>query len=241
MSQLTFRFTLLVICFLSLIIFSHAHSDDDDHDHEHEDNEDDEDYTKVTFGSAVKLMHKQSNFRLHSHQIKWGSGSGQQSVTGFEGADDPNSLWQIKEAYNREKKVTPPGTVVKCNDVIRMQHASTKRWLHSHLHQSPLTHRQEISGYGEDGGIGSDTGDNWKVECFDKQATEWTRESPVSFVHIDTGKRLYTRKSDAFDNNNCRGCPIVGQLEISAHSTGIQDPNALWITEDGIYFPAREA
>lgn len=44
------------------------------------------DYTKVTYGSGIKLQHKQSGFRLHSHQIKWGSGSGQQSVTGFEGS-----------------------------------------------------------------------------------------------------------------------------------------------------------
>ncbi len=28
------------------------------------------DYTKITFGSAVKLMHKLSGFRLHSHQVR---------------------------------------------------------------------------------------------------------------------------------------------------------------------------
>jgi len=44
------------------------------------------DYSRVTFGSAIKLQHRPSGFRLHSHQIKWGSGSGQQSVTGFEGS-----------------------------------------------------------------------------------------------------------------------------------------------------------
>lgn len=165
-------------------------------------------------------------------QIKWGSGSGQQSVTGFEGTDDPNSLWQIKEGISKTSVAAVPGTVVRCGDVIRLQHASTKRWLHSHLHQSPLTHRQEISGYGEDGGVGSDTGDNWKVECYGNGVQEWNRDTPVAFLHVDTGKRLYTRRQDAFDNNNCRGCPIVGQLEISAHNTGAQDANALWIAED---------
>jgi len=230
--------TLAVLCVLALLSRVSAHGDHD-HDHEHEEEEDGEDYSKVTYGSAVKLMHKQSGFRLHSHSIKWGSGSGQQSVTGFEGADDPNSLWQIKDGISRSAKSqqsSSPGTPVKCGDVIRLQHAATKRWLHSHLHQSPLTHRQEISGYGEDGGVGSDTGDNWKVEC-SGNADEWARETLVSFFHVDTGKRLFTRKADAFDNNNCRGCPIVGQLEISAHQTGIQDPNALWVAEDGIYFP----
>ena len=36
----------------------------------------------VSCGSVVKLKHKESGHHLHSHQIAWGSGSGQQSVTG---------------------------------------------------------------------------------------------------------------------------------------------------------------
>lgn len=35
----------------------------------------------MTYGSAVKLQHVESKYFLHSHQINWGSGSGQQSVT----------------------------------------------------------------------------------------------------------------------------------------------------------------
>jgi len=235
---------LALIAFLALLLVSvRAHGDHDhdhDHDHEHEEEESEsEDYSKITYGSAVKLVHKSSGFRLHSHQIKWGSGSGQQSVTGFEGADDPNSLWQVKEGIvNAKERPVSVGAVVKCGDLIRLQHTSTKRWLHSHLHQSPLTHRQEISGYGEDGGVGSDTGDNWRIECLSGQQ-EWTRDVSVSFVHVDTGKRLFTRRQDAFDNNNCRGCPIVGQLEISAHSTVTQDVNAQWFVDDGIFFPVK--
>jgi hypothetical protein len=67
------------------------------------------------------------------------------------------------------------------------------------------------------------------------------RAAPVSFVHAETQKRLYTRRNDQFDQNNCRGCPMIGQLEISAHTTGVQDPNALWVAEDGIYFPVTTA
>jgi hypothetical protein len=224
-------------CCFVVVLSVHAH---DDHAHDHEEEEDGEDYTSVTFGSAVKLVHKQSKFRLHSHQIKYGSGSGQQSVTGFQGADDPNSLWQVKEPANRQKsEVFAPGTPVKCGQQIRLQHATTKKWLHSHLHASPLTQRQEISGYGDDNGGGSDTGDNWVVECA-AGATLWMRDAPIAFQHVDTGKRLYTRRQDGFDNNNCRGCPIVGQLEISAHSVASSDANALWVTEDGIYFPLAQ-
>jgi len=35
----------------------------------------------LTYGSVVKLQHGESKYFLHSHQINWGSGSGQQSVT----------------------------------------------------------------------------------------------------------------------------------------------------------------
>lgn len=214
----------------------------DDHDHVDDEEDDGEDYTRVTFGSAVKLVHKQSKFRLHSHPIKYGSGSGQQTVTGFQGTDDPNSLWQVKEPVSTKPttSVYAPGTPVQCGQQIRLQHATTKKWLHSHLHASPLTHRQEISGYGDDNGGGSDTGDNWVVECATAGAAFWMRDAPVAFLHVDTGKRLFTLRKDIFDQSNCRGCPIVGQLEMSAHSVKASDPNALWVSEDGIYFPLAQ-
>ena len=37
-------------------------------------------------------------FSLHSHHVNYPRGSGQQSVTGFPGDNDYNSLWTIKEA-----------------------------------------------------------------------------------------------------------------------------------------------
>jgi len=42
-------------------------------------------------------------------------------------------------------------TPVKCGDKIRLQHLATKRNLHSHLFQSPITHNQEVSAFGEGG------------------------------------------------------------------------------------------
>lgn len=51
---------------------------------------------QVTCGSLIKLLHIGTNHRLHSHEIAYGSGSGQQSVTGFSGADDANSYWIVR-------------------------------------------------------------------------------------------------------------------------------------------------
>ena len=49
----------------------------------------------VTCGSVVKLMNTAYKSRLHSHDVKYGSGSGQQSVTGVEDQGDVNSHWAI--------------------------------------------------------------------------------------------------------------------------------------------------
>lgn len=53
-------------------------------------------------GSAVKLRHVSSKYLLHSHAIDWGSGSGQQSVTGFKEEGDSNSLWSLREGVGQE-------------------------------------------------------------------------------------------------------------------------------------------
>jgi len=45
----------------------------------------------VTCGSVLKLQNLAYKVRLHSHDVKYGSGSGQQSVTGTDTGDDVNS------------------------------------------------------------------------------------------------------------------------------------------------------
>lgn len=52
-------------------------------------------FWQITYGSVIKLMHEKTKFRLHSHDVPYGSGSGQQSVTGFSGVDDANSYWVL--------------------------------------------------------------------------------------------------------------------------------------------------
>jgi hypothetical protein len=48
------------------------------------------------------------------------------------------------------------GSRIRTGATIRIQHLKTGRYLHSHLHRSPLSNQQEVSAYGE-GGKG-DTG-----------------------------------------------------------------------------------
>jgi hypothetical protein len=51
---------------------------------------------QVTCGSVIKVQHSATGALLHSHDITYGSGSGQQSVTGFSGGDDASSYWIVR-------------------------------------------------------------------------------------------------------------------------------------------------
>ena len=79
----------------------------------------------------------------------------------YNDSDDNNGLWLIKEGTLHEMKSN--GEKVKCGDHIRLEHMSTRKNLHSHIHTSPLSQQQEISGFGVNGE--GDAGDDWKVLC----------------------------------------------------------------------------
>ncbi|KAK6018637.1 hypothetical protein OSTOST_15770, partial [Ostertagia ostertagi] len=51
----------------------------------------------VTCGSVLKLSNVNEGSRLHSHDVKYGSGSGQQSVTAVTASDDHSKRSAIEE------------------------------------------------------------------------------------------------------------------------------------------------
>ncbi|XP_013196179.2 stromal cell-derived factor 2 [Amyelois transitella] len=154
----------------------------------------------VTCGTILKLMNTDLKLRLHSHDVKYGSGSGQQSVTAVDVSDDHNSHWQVKAATGETCK---RGSPIKCNSVIRLQHVGTKKNLHSHYFTSPLSGNQEVSCYGDDDGLG-DSGDHWTVIC---NNDFWRRDTPVKLRHVDTAAFLA-------GSGRTFGRPISGQGEI---------------------------
>ncbi|XP_077262549.1 stromal cell-derived factor 2-like protein 1 [Temnothorax americanus] len=90
----------------------------------------------VTCGSVLKLMNVDYNVRLHSHEVKYGSGSGQQSVTGTNVKEDGNSYWIVKAESGKQ---CIRGKPIRCGDTVRLKHIATKKNLHSHLVSLPLT------------------------------------------------------------------------------------------------------
>ncbi|XP_011505272.1 PREDICTED: stromal cell-derived factor 2 [Ceratosolen solmsi marchali] len=155
--------------------------------------------TYVTYNSVVKLLNVDYNVRLHSHDIQYGSGSGQQSVTAIEAKEDGNSYWLVKGPTGKQ---SIRGKPIKCGDVIRFEHTTTKKNLHSHHVSSPLSGRQEVSAYGNQGE--GDTGDHWTVVC---PGTHWERDETIMFKHIDTNAYLAV-------TGRTYGSPISGQNEV---------------------------
>ncbi|KAF7102269.1 hypothetical protein CFC21_103428 [Triticum aestivum] len=111
---------------------------------------------EISYGSVIKLMHERTKFRLHSHDVPYGSGSGQQSVTSFPNVDDANSYWIVRPQPDTSAK---QGHAITPGTIVRLQHMRTRKWLHSHLHASPITGNLEVSCFGGEGE--SDTGDYW--------------------------------------------------------------------------------
>ncbi|XP_023327953.1 stromal cell-derived factor 2 [Eurytemora carolleeae] len=173
----------------------------------------------VTCGSVVKLINSGHKIRLHSHDVKYGSGSGQQSVTGITLSEDVNSHWTIKGPG--ELNYCTRGEPVQCGQKIRLEHLTTHRNLHSHLFSSPLSNAQEVSAFGESG-VG-DTGDVWSVIC---EGDFWNRDGKVRFKHQDTGVYL-AASGHAF------GRPINGQMEIVGSSS--VDGSTSWTAQEGVY------
>eukprot|EP00096_Caligus_rogercresseyi_P010667 TRINITY_DN3972_c0_g1_i1.p1 TRINITY_DN3972_c0_g1~~TRINITY_DN3972_c0_g1_i1.p1 ORF type:complete len:214 (+),score=74.60 TRINITY_DN3972_c0_g1_i1:76-717(+) len=172
----------------------------------------------VTCGSTIKLLNVHHKVRLHSHEVKYGSGSGQQSVTGIDLKEDVNSHWVVKGLKRSSCK---RGSPIACGEEIRLEHLSTEKNLHSHHFSSPLSNAQEVSAFG-DGGMG-DSGDVWTVVC---DGETWTRDGTVMLKHSDTGALL------ASSGQNF-GRPISGQKEI----VGIMMPDVScrWKAAEGLY------
>ncbi|KAJ8380344.1 hypothetical protein SKAU_G00011220 [Synaphobranchus kaupii] len=172
----------------------------------------------VTCGSLVKLLNTRHNVRLHSHDVKYGSGSGQQSVTGVEAADDGNSYWRIRGKPN---STCQRGVPVRCGQAIRITHMKTGRNLHSHHFTSPLSNNQEVSAFGENG-EGDDL-DVWTVQC---GGTLWEREEAVRFKHKGTEVFLSVTGEQY-------GHPIRGQREV--HGMSSPSHHNYWRAMEGVF------
>ncbi|XP_013872366.1 stromal cell-derived factor 2 [Austrofundulus limnaeus] len=179
--------------------------------------------SSVTCGSVIKLLNVKHNVRLHSHDVRYGSGSGQQSVTGVSVVEDSNSYWSVRGTSGASCR---RGTPVRCGQTIRLTHVNTGRNLHSHYFTSPLSSNQEVSAFGEEGE--GDHLDEWAVQC---GGSVWRRDEAVRFRHKST-EALLSVTGEQY------GRPIHGQTEVHAMSGPTQ--HSLWKVMEGIFIKPSE-
>ncbi|KAJ0091472.1 hypothetical protein Patl1_12572 [Pistacia atlantica] len=181
---------------------------------------------EITYGTTLKLMHERTKFRVHSHDVPYGSGSGQQSVTGFPNVDDSNSYWIVRPVPGTSAK---QGDTITTGTIIRLQHMRTRKWLHSHLHASPISGNLEVSCFG--GEHDSDTGDYWRL-MIEGSGKTWKQDQRVRLQHVDTGGYLHSH-----DKKYQR--IAGGQQEVC----GIREKRAdnVWLAAEGVYLPVTES
>ena len=145
----------------------------------------------IRYGVPIKLRHVETGHALHSHPIKYESGSRQQEITGFEGRDE-NDWWIIKGPHSKERINAPIGTPVTNNSILRLEHLLTGKNLHSHPNnKSPASLQGEVTGYGEHG-VGDDN-DNWRIEISNEQPGDSLRLGlHFRLIHVKTNYALHS-------------------------------------------------
>ncbi|KAG6532726.1 hypothetical protein ZIOFF_006576 [Zingiber officinale] len=121
------------------------------------------------------------------------------------------------------------GDVIPNGTIIRLQHMRTRKWLHSHLHASPITSNLEVSCFG--GEEQSDTGDFWRLEIEGNDKT-WKPGERIRLQHIDTSGYLH--------NHDKKYTRIAGgQQEVC----GIREkrPDNVWLAAEGVYLPVNNS
>ncbi len=190
---------------------------------------------EVTYGSTLRIQNIISTYHLTSMGMNWSTGSGLQIVTAISSDRDTGSLFTIKEGDGYPVKVN--GEIVRCGDIIRLEHVVTGKNLHSHEFKSFVTDSQEACAFGENGQ--GDVNDNFQISCYKQENNDTiTGKTQFFLQHVPTEKWLYVNyRISMYNDRNCRGCPIRGQREVSL--TEKKDKQCLWQVVGGVIFSSE--
>ena len=114
---------------------------------------------KVAYGALITLKnHRTGGGYLHSHFHLYpeGVGAKQQQVTSYAHKDENNKFWVKKwneehvPMFSEEWEKLTEIEFLRHGDLIRLEHAMTKRNIHSHAEPAPISKKQyQVTGYGE--------------------------------------------------------------------------------------------
>ena len=190
----------------------------------------------ITCGSTLRVQNTITKYYLNSIGANWSTGSRLQILTAVQEDNDINSLFLIKEGDGY--KTCKTGENILCDSIIRLEHLSTGKNIHSHDFPSFITGKQEACCFGENG-VG-DVNDNFKIICYKNKGEKKIYGKTEFFLqHVATGKYLFIDyRNSLYNDYNCRGCPIRGQREVSL--TSEKDKQCLWKVSGGIIFESDD-
>jgi hypothetical protein len=139
----------------------------------------------VNYGAVVSICHQKTGRFLQSNEQNYSTGSRRQHVILVDSKDslDASTQWKIKPGDGIDKKKGP----VKVGEMIRLEHVSTKRNLHSEINfKATIGNLQEVCCFG-DNGEGNQM-DNWLFQLPSKEETMQTKQV-FKLMHI-CGKYL---------------------------------------------------
>eukprot|EP01016_Furgasonia_blochmanni_P054353 TRINITY_DN8946_c0_g1_i1.p1 TRINITY_DN8946_c0_g1~~TRINITY_DN8946_c0_g1_i1.p1 ORF type:complete len:287 (+),score=21.37 TRINITY_DN8946_c0_g1_i1:221-1081(+) len=135
---------------------------------------------QITVGCMIKLMHSETKWFLHSHNIKYPSGSKRQEVTSWWFRDD-NDWWLVK---------SPRGDNLQSGSVIVLTHVATNRNLSSSEgFKSPTTQQQEVCCV-DRSAVGEEE-DQWVLTVSEGDGL-WRVGSVITLTHMATGRKLHS-------------------------------------------------
>ncbi|ELT93986.1 hypothetical protein CAPTEDRAFT_152537 [Capitella teleta] len=186
-------------------------------------------FSAFSFGSIVTIKnHRTGGAYLHSHWHLYpdGVGAKQQQVTTYSHKDD-NNRWLVSHFNRRTDHEDGEAVIVRNGDLIRLQHVTTGRNLHSHKEVAPITkNHYQVTCYGENGT--GDANDIFRVELIN--AIQGNRDpvrtvrSVFRLVHMNTGCSVHSHNKQL---------PKWGweQLEVSCNPRS-DDKKNFWNIEE---------
>ncbi|KAK4395401.1 Stromal cell-derived factor 2-like protein [Sesamum angolense] len=180
---------------------------------------------QITYGSVIKLMHEKTKFRLHSHDVPYALVVGSSlllvflmsmmlTAIGFP-VFSGNCCFILQIVRPTADSSAKQGDTIKGGTLIRLQHMRTRRWLHSHLHASPISGNLETYFY---------------LDLKLRKET-WRQDQRIRLRHVDTGGYLHSH-----DKKYTR--IAGGQQEVC----GVREkrPDNVWLAAEGVYLPIAE-
>ena len=175
----------------------------------------------VNYYNMIKLQNVKTMFTLSSIEFPYATGSCQQIVRGITKPTLAETYWTVFPLPN--ETAIPQGRPVDCGSKIRLQHAATGAWLHSHLIPGHFGVGHEVSGFDS-----SDSGDFWELNCEDL----WTADRIIRLKHCDTGFFLCANASSIYPEETGGGYEIFAAEQA--------DDNCDWIVCGGLFVDESE-